>query len=72
VLSGATGAAPVELFDVAGRRLRRLEGGAVTASGTVFTWDGRDGRGRIVAAGRYFAVTSGAGRHLRLPFQVVP
>lgn len=42
------------VFDVAGRRVRSLLSGAVPAGLQTVAWDGRDARGRAVAAGTYF------------------
>ena len=42
--------AQLAVFDLAGRRLRRLEGHA----GEALRWDGRDSNGRPVASGVYF------------------
>jgi hypothetical protein len=48
----AGGAARVEIFDVAGRRLRQLAPPQAGAAGAIW-WDGTDDRGRRVAAGHY-------------------
>ena len=49
-----SGPARVGVYDVAGRRVRLLDGG-VRAPGTYrFTWDGRDAHGKTVANGVYF------------------
>lgn len=45
----------VEIFDLAGRRVRTLHDGMAAAGETAFTWDGRDAAGRRVAAGVYLA-----------------
>ncbi|MGQ0721151.1 MAG: FlgD immunoglobulin-like domain containing protein [Candidatus Eiseniibacteriota bacterium] len=47
----------IELFDVAGRLVRRLP---VHPGDITRTWDGRGSDGRVVAAGVYFATLSGA------------
>lgn len=44
----------VDIVDLAGRRVRTFEDGALPAGTAVLPWDGRDGRGRRVAAGVYF------------------
>ena len=49
------GAATLEIFDLSGRRLRRVAGGALGAGEHVATWDGRDESGRGAAPGLYFA-----------------
>jgi len=63
VLAAPVGArAAVEIHDVAGRRVRTL---ALPEDGRPLTWDGRDERGRSVAAGVYF-VGGGAARVVKL------
>jgi hypothetical protein len=62
-------AAKLELFDVAGRRLRRLVDGRVGPGVVEVRWDGRDANGRVVGDGVYFARLT-AGRRaavLRVP-----
>jgi len=44
----------LEIFDVAGRRVRTLDGGVVGIGRHVATWDGTDEAGRRVPAGSYF------------------
>ena len=44
----------VELFDVAGRRVRTLWDGAVNPGRTPFSWDGRDENFRLLGSGVYF------------------
>ncbi len=56
-LAATGGAAPftLEIFDVAGRRVRTLGGGTLEAGAVrAFTWDGRGDDGRLAAAGAYF------------------
>lgn len=43
------------VFNIAGRRVRQLEDAALAAGTYEREWDGRDDRGRAVAAGVYFA-----------------
>jgi hypothetical protein len=43
------------LHDAQGRRVRQLHHGHLGTGLHVFAWDGRDQRGRLVAAGSYFA-----------------
>ena len=45
-------AARVEIFDVAGRRVRRLD---VSPGVSRITWDGRGASGALVASGVYLA-----------------
>jgi hypothetical protein len=56
---GRSGASPsrsygAEVFDLAGRRIRRLSGARAEGSWLTFRWDGRDAHGRPVASGVYF------------------
>jgi len=59
------GAAQVrlELFDLQGRRVRRLLDAGLPAGEREFVWDGEDERGRRCAAGLYFARLTAAGVH---------
>ena len=62
-LAGEVATAPVsvDIFDVRGRRVRRLDGQAPT-----LVWDGRDRAGRSLAAGAYLAVVrQGSKRQVR-------
>lgn len=45
----------LEIFDVAGRRVRTLARGAAAAGEHAHRWDGRDAGGRAVGAGLYLA-----------------
>lgn len=46
----------VDIFDVSGRAVRRLEPAGERAAGAhELAWDGRDGSGAVLAAGVYFA-----------------
>jgi serine protease len=44
----------VQLFDVRGRLVRRLEEGRYPAGERLVRWDGKDDRGRMVGSGVYF------------------
>ena len=60
-------AGPVQLdvFDVQGRRVRRLQSGAMAAGTHRITWDGRDSAGRETSSGVYFCrLTAGNQVHL--------
>ena len=50
---GSAGSTHVAVFDVLGRWVRTLAGGAQAPSSSTITWDGRDDTGRPVAAGVY-------------------
>ncbi|RKZ15082.1 hypothetical protein DRQ50_08005 [bacterium] len=59
----AAGPVRVEIFDLAGRRVRVLKRGFAAAGSGSVVWDGKDERGRSLAAAAYHAVvTSEAGR----------
>lgn len=61
--SGAGGTrAPVEIFDAAGRLLRRLPLRSQDAGAPFVTWDGNDTAGRPAPAGIYFLSAGGAVR----------
>ena len=53
-------AAPVDLFDLAGRRIASVEATPLS-SGWQWRWDGHDERGRQAEAGVYFARERGVG-----------
>jgi hypothetical protein len=57
----------VDVFDLAGRRVRVLrEGAAVAGPGSV-SWDGRDGAGRPLAAAAYLVrVVTDVGQERRM------
>jgi hypothetical protein len=61
--SGAS-AAPVDLFDLAGRRVASVEATPLS-SGWQWRWDGRDGRGQDAEPGVYFARERGASSSFR-------
>jgi hypothetical protein len=49
------------IYDVAGRRVRTLVDGTLSAGRHPILWDGRDDTGRQTAAGRYFVRLEGVG-----------
>jgi len=61
--------APLELFDLSGRRIASLAAGAAPG-GTLWVWSGRDQDGRAVVPGLYFARVRGERQGLR--FALVP
>ena len=54
----------LDVLDAAGRHVRSLAHGPCEAGALTFVWDGRDGRGRAVAGGRYFLRLEADGRTL--------
>jgi hypothetical protein len=52
----------LNIYDVAGRRVRELDSGVRTAGEHAITWDLRDGDGHAVASGLYFARLEVEGR----------
>lgn len=52
---GGGASAAVEIFDLSGRLVKRIEGGRMDGFTMQWTWDGRDQVGRSVAAGVYLA-----------------
>ena len=65
-LGGGAGEAAVEIFDIAGRRLRAVARGTYEAGYHLVTWDGRDEHGRPVANGVYLIRATTAGRTMNL------
>ncbi len=57
----APGPVNIEIYDVAGRRVRALEAGHRDAGEHTTAWDGRDDAGRALPSGVYFATARGAG-----------
>jgi flagellar hook assembly protein FlgD len=57
----AEGDASLAIFDVQGREVRSVARGRLSAGRHEFVWDGRDGTGRPVTAGIYFAVAQVGG-----------
>jgi hypothetical protein len=57
------GQVSLRLFDVAGREVRTLVEGQVTAGSHKVTWDGRDANGRQVPTGAYFFELNAGGQH---------
>jgi len=60
----AAGEARLEVFDLAGRRVRLLHDGALRAQRYVFGWDLRDDGGRPVSPGLYLAHLSTEAGHI--------
>jgi subtilisin family serine protease len=61
----AEGWARLDLYDVAGRRVRTLAEGALSAGPHIVQWDGRDEHGGTLPSGVYFARLEGEGVALK-------
>ncbi|MCB9512907.1 MAG: T9SS type A sorting domain-containing protein [Candidatus Latescibacteria bacterium] len=61
---GMAGRAELSVLDLAGRRVRRLQAGALEAGEHRVDWDGRDDRGHAVAAGVYLVQLETASERL--------
>ena len=59
-----SGNAEVRVFDVRGREVRRLSGGVLPVGRHSVMWNGRDGLGREVASGVFFAVLYADGQRV--------
>lgn len=57
------GTVELEIFDLAGRRVRRLAHGHYAAGRHALAWDGRDDAGLEVPSGLYVVHFAGVGRH---------
>ena len=54
--SGSTGQVRLDIFDMRGRLVRRIDGGSVQGGNVMVDWNGNDDRGSGVASGRYLYV----------------
>jgi hypothetical protein len=61
---------PLDVYDVAGRQVRRIEAGPSSGKTLQFDWDGTTDSGQPLAAGRYFAVLVLDGRRLVTPVDI--
>jgi hypothetical protein len=64
---GRDGEVALTVFDVQGRRVRRLVDGRLQAGDRVVHWDGRDDAGHRMAPGRYFVHLSMDGHAIAAP-----
>jgi hypothetical protein len=71
VIPARGGAAELSLIDLAGRRVRTLQQGALEAGRQVIAWDGRDDAGRNVANGVYFLISRAGGQESKLKLVVL-
>jgi uncharacterized membrane protein len=55
VVMGREGMAQLEIFDTAGRRVRTLHSGVLSAGRHEFVWNGRDEQGMRVSSGVYYS-----------------
>lgn len=60
-LPRAVDAAVLEIFDVAGRRVRVMNAASLPAGASEFTWNGADDRGQRLPSGMYLARLSAGG-----------
>jgi hypothetical protein len=67
----AAGEATLEIFDITGRRVRRIHDAALPAGRVHRVWDRRDEAGRVVTPGRYFCRLEADGRTTRRAFSVL-
>ena len=51
----------LEIYDVEGRLVRTLSGGAGHGETSSFTWDGIDGRGNVCSPGTYYVISERGG-----------
>jgi hypothetical protein len=70
-LGGSRGSTEVLLYDVSGRLVRDVARGQYRAGYQSVIWDGRDDRGRRVAAGMYFLRATTGGEEHTVKFVVV-
>jgi hypothetical protein len=68
---GETGHAEVSLFDLSGRRIRRLVDGHFAAGYQSIEWDGKDDAGQPVAGGIYFLMSRTGGESHRAKLVVI-
>jgi len=69
---GNRAAVTIGIYDVAGRRVRELVSATRNPGEYVDSWDGRDGDGRQVRAGVYFARLAAGDRAVTRNFVVLP
>ena len=68
----AAGRVIAEVFDVNGRRVRSLHRGLMPAGARELTWDGRNSRGLMAAAGVYFVRLRTADRNWSVKVTLLP
>ena len=72
VLDGGTATGPLVLYDLAGRRVRALDGAPGDGDSQRFVWDGRDTAGAALAPGVYLAVIHGGAGPVRARVVLLP
>ncbi len=70
-LGGGAGSAEVSLYDASGRLVRTVARGQYPAGYQSAVWDGRDARGKRVAAGIYFLRVASEGKGHAIKFVVL-
>ncbi len=68
----SNGAVNLEIMDVAGRFVRSLASGPLSAGPHAYTWDGRDHAGRPVGAGTYFYRLRSGGKVISRKMVLIP
>jgi len=66
------GAVHLAVHDLRGRRVKTISAGILPAGDHTASWDGRDSKGRSVAAGVYFVILETAGRVASQKIVLVP
>ena len=64
MVTGEAGVVQVEIYDLAGRRVRAYDPGRLVRGAHAFSWDGMDQRGNRVPAGLYWIQARLAGAEL--------
>jgi flagellar hook assembly protein FlgD len=66
------GSVELELFDLAGHRVRRIESGAYAAGDHTIAWDGADQAGRQIPGGLYVVRMRTDGAEMKRKLFVAP
>jgi len=66
-----TGHVSVDIFDIAGRRVRSLYRGLLPSGFQTLTWDGMNEGGRPAPAGVYFMIVESAGHRQNIKLTLV-
>ena len=68
----AAGRAALEVYSIAGERVRTLVAGELPAGAQRLTWDARDRNGRVVSPGMYFLVLESGARQVSRRIALLP